>query len=51
MLELVKTCNCSPEQYDVRVGGHNVGYIRCRWGQVTVECPSVGGEMVYKADR
>ena len=49
MFKLVKTCNCSPEQYDVLVGEHKVGYIRCRWGQVTVECPYVGGEMVYKA--
>lgn len=49
MFKLVKTCNCSPEQYDVFVGDMKVGYIRCRWGQVTVQCPSVGGEVVYQA--
>ena len=48
-IKFEKTCNCSPEQYDAYIGDMRVGYIRCRWGQVTVECPSVGGELVYKA--
>lgn len=48
-IKLVKTCDCSPEQYDAYIGDMKVGYIRCRWGQVTVECPSVGGEVVYKS--
>ena len=48
-IKLVKTCNCSPEQYDAYIGDMLVGYIRCRWGKVTVECPYVGGEMVYQA--
>jgi hypothetical protein len=37
-----------PEQYDVRTqSGIHVGYIRLRHGQLTVECPDVGGELVY----
>ena len=48
-IKFEKTCNCSPEQYDAYICGYRVGYIRCRWGQVTVECPGVGGEVVYKA--
>jgi hypothetical protein len=48
-IKFEKTCNCSPEQYNAYICGHQVGYVRCRWGQVTVECPNVGGEMVYKA--
>ena len=48
-IRLVKTCDCSPEQYDAYIGDMRVGYIRVRWGQITVTCPWVGGEVVYSS--
>lgn len=46
-LELVKTCDVCPEQYDVLHKGKQVGYIRLRNGVFRVECPDCGGELVY----
>jgi len=37
-----------PEQYDVLLDGKTVGYMRLRNGRFTVECPDVGGELVYE---
>lgn len=48
-LQIVKTCDYAPEQYDVFDGDKQVGYMRLRWGQFTVHCPDVGGELVYSA--
>jgi len=47
--ELIKTCGELPEQYDVKKDGEQVAYLRLR-GCFTVECPDVGGELVYQAE-
>lgn len=36
MLELVRTCEACPEQYDVYENNKLVAYIRLRWGHLTV---------------
>ena len=46
-LNFVRTCGACPEQYDVFDGEEQVGYVRLRWGNLTVECPDCGGEYVY----
>lgn len=38
-----------PEQYDVFLDGKQVGYVRLRHGDMTVECPDCGGNLVYEA--
>lgn len=49
MIKLLKTCDACPEQYDAFFGGDRVGYLRLRHGNFTVECPDVGGRLVYEA--
>ncbi|MBE7009602.1 MAG: hypothetical protein E7422_10920 [Ruminococcaceae bacterium] len=47
---LHQTCDMCPEQYDaVDQKGKMLGYLRLRWGNFTVECPDVWGELVYEA--
>lgn len=47
---LVLTCFACPEQYDVHDDeGAQVAYIRLRHGTCSVQCPDVGGEIVYTA--
>lgn len=42
------TCAACPEQYDVTDSdGKQVAYVRLRWGRLTVQCPDVGGALVY----
>ena len=41
------TCFVCPEQYSVFYAGDQVAYLRLRHGRFTVECPDVGGELVY----
>lgn len=48
-LSFIKTCSACPEQYDVEYNGKQVGYIRLRWGGLTVAYPDVGGEIIYEA--
>ena len=48
-LKFVTTCPSTPEQYDVFSGDEKVGYVRLRDGEFTVECPDVGGELVFDA--
>ena len=48
-ITLKQTCKCCPEQYDAYIGERQVAYIRVRWGQVTVKCPDVKGEVVYQS--
>lgn len=48
-LEFEKTCTACPEQYDVFLEGEQVGYVRLRWGHLTVDCPDVNGVQVYSA--
>lgn len=48
MITFVRTCYACPEQYDAFDGnGKQIGYLRLRHSQFTVECPDVGGELVY----
>ena len=53
MIELVKTCNACPEQYDAFENGRQVGYLRLRHSYFYVECPGIGrdveSEIVYEA--
>jgi hypothetical protein len=49
-IELTETCGACPEQYDAMHNGERVGYLRLRWGWLTVTCPWVGGEVVYEHD-
>lgn len=46
--KLVKTCNASPEQYDVYKDDKQVAYIRVRHGIMRVDVPNCGGETVYR---
>lgn len=48
-IELIQTSLGCPEQYDAFIGRKLVGYIRLRYGHLTVECPNCGGEEVYSA--
>lgn len=49
-IELILTCYACPEQYDAKVDGKTVAYLRLRWSHFGVECPDVGGETVYEAE-
>lgn len=49
-MEFVQTCGACPEQYDAKLGGQTVGYLRLRHGYFRVDCPDVGGETVYEAE-
>ena len=45
---LVLTCQCYPEQYDVLdTEGKQSGYIRLRGGNFRVYYPDTGGELVF----
>lgn len=45
----VKTCCCSPEQYDVfDKNGNQVAYVRLRWGCLYAQYPDVGGVDIYE---
>lgn len=47
---LRRTCSVAPEQYDAFDSlGNIIGYLRIRWGHLTVEVPDVGGDLVYEA--
>ncbi len=44
-IQLVKTCECCPEQYDAWDSqGNIVGYIRVRWGYMAAYCPDAGSD-------
>ena len=47
-LNFKKTCDACPEQYDVFKDEKQVGYVRLRWGNLTVESPDCGGDLVYE---
>ena len=47
--ELFRTCFACPEQYDVFYEGKQIGYLRLRHGNFTVEYPDVGGKLVMFA--
>lgn len=46
-IELVKTCEAAPEQYDAFLDGEQVGYLRVRWGYFSVYYLHSGGEEIY----
>ena len=48
-IELIRTCHACPEQYDAFVDGEQVGYLRLRHGEFTVEYPDVNGKLIYEA--
>jgi len=47
-MELSLTSRSVPEQYEITVGGMAAGYIRTRWGSMSVDYPTAGGECLYK---
>jgi len=49
-IELIQTATACPEQYDAKLNGEQVGYLRLRWGWFTVTCPDVGGKEVYEKE-
>ncbi len=49
-LELVQTCGCSPEQYDVFKDGKQIAYIRLRWDVLRVDVPDCGEETIMSKD-
>lgn len=49
IINLQRTCDACPEQYDAYLDGEQVGYLRLRHGRFTVQCPNVGGDLVYTA--
>lgn len=48
-VELKRTCDACPEQYDACLNGKAVGYLRLRHSHFTVSCPNERGEIVYEA--
>lgn len=49
-VDFIETCVACPEQYDVFIEGKEVGYVRLRWGRLSVRYPCVGGKEVYTFD-
>lgn len=50
-INLVRTCEVCPEQYDaLDKDGNCIAYLRLRYGTFTVECPDFGGTCVYSAE-
>ncbi len=49
-IELIKTCEACPEQYDAYLGDEIVGYLRLRHGHFTVQFPNPTGEVVYESE-
>lgn len=47
-LEFDQTCEACPEQYDVYYDELQVGYVRLRWGNLTVTYPDYDGEVIYR---
>jgi len=45
-----KTCDMCPEQYDVYKGTKQVGYVRLRWGNLTVDFPNALDKLIYSKD-
>lgn len=42
-----KTCDACPEQYDVYKGAKQVGYVRLRMGNLTVDFPDALDKLIY----
>jgi len=50
-IELIKTCDESPEQYDAFYKGEQVGYLRLRHGEFRVDYPNCGEETIYYSEQ
>ncbi|MFH3804336.1 hypothetical protein ACWPO4_08415 [Acinetobacter nosocomialis] len=48
-VELIKTCDESPEQYDAFFQGKQIGYLRLRHGEFRVDYPDCGDETIYQS--
>lgn len=49
-IQLKQTCSACPEQYDAFDSqGRQIGYLRLRHGNFTVEHPHCGGRLIYEA--
>ena len=46
-ISLELTCRAAPEQYDAYLGDELVGYIRLRFGNLSVNYPDVKGVCIY----
>ena len=46
-LTVTLTCRGAPEQYEVAKDGVASGYIRVRWGGMSVDYPDAAGEELY----
>jgi hypothetical protein len=49
-LELIQTCEVSPEQYDLIIDGNTRGYLRLRHGHFRAHAYGSEGPVVYEAD-
>lgn len=45
---VVLTCRDAPEQYEISKDGAACGYIRVRWGGMSVSYPDASGEDLYE---
>lgn len=49
-LEFERTCTACPEQYDVFLDDRQVGYVRLRYGKLTVDYPDCLKERIYSTN-
>ncbi|MBI4921804.1 MAG: hypothetical protein HY834_08640 [Devosia nanyangense] len=47
-LEVMLTCRDVPEQYEITKDGASSGYVRVRWGGMSVDYPEAGDEELYE---
>jgi hypothetical protein len=47
----VCSCQICPEQWDVYIDEHVVGYLRLRWGYFKAAFPDASGEIIYETSR
>jgi hypothetical protein len=47
-MTMTLTCPAAPEQWEVNRNGQPCGYIRTRWGSMSVDYPSAADEELYK---
>lgn len=42
------TCRDAPEQYEITKAGAPCGYVRVRWGGMSVDYPEAGDEVLFR---
>ncbi len=47
-IELKLTCEACPEAYEAFMNGKQIGYLKLRYGNFTVEYPREGGKVIYR---